>query len=254
MEVIGVVDGPDVQRKAVVVRLFDPVGMILHHADVVVDAGVAQPLAVGGREGAVEIGHLDAFGAEFHELVADELAESDVLDMLLQLVLLDGGQHLFHHAGFVFGRVVVFDFDDEFGRGVLFGLRQILLERGQRLAVAERLRAQRGEIGMLDVVRAVHGAVNDDQHAVLGFVDIALRTENAQILCVAEAREGVVGRALLGVEAAMGNDLRLCAHGRYGEQARCESDDIFHGFQKFSLTANEGITLFAISLRKRRFL
>ena len=128
LDILGVVYSPNIDCKAQIVALLNPLGMLLHNLEVVVDACVTLGFTLGRSHIAVQVCDLNTLGAVGYKLVAYMLAESDILNIFLKFETLHHLKNVLYYTSLALGSVVALNLDDEFCVGIFLCLNKILFE------------------------------------------------------------------------------------------------------------------------------
>ena len=194
VDVVGIVDGPDVGTHAEGVALGDVLRVAGDDAFIIVDAVDALVGQLGGGELAVQVlaDELRGFGGD---LLAHVEAEGDEDDAggVEEAVGLQALEAQLDEAVFTRGVRVGLEFQHQHGLLALFALGQVFVQRRDVLPVLE---ADRGEvrIGVVPDHDAFAGVVVVDDHDVVRRqVDVELTSPEAHFLGHPQRGDGVPG-------------------------------------------------------------
>ena len=118
--------------------LVDPLWVSLQRVEIVVDTCVTLLLALLWSEVAIQVGNLCSAWRILHELIANILTKSNILNILHQLMLLHRRQDILHNASLLLLGWVALNLDDELGLLALLCLNEILLKGWHCLAILQR--------------------------------------------------------------------------------------------------------------------
>ena len=119
------------------VGLLEPLGVLFHHLELVVEAGGAYFLERLGAELAVEIVHGRALRQPLEHVEHGVEREGDPCGALHEAILVDELDGLFHGCVFLQLVFVLLDLEHHFQAGVLGEVGQVLVEGGDVLAVGQ---------------------------------------------------------------------------------------------------------------------